>query len=110
MHINFYHYFTHSGTKQHNVRDGPVITVDGFYVRAVQKIIQYAPELPNMIQEGLKYLSKKFSNVRNRLNSVSDSSSSLLDYSEPSNLKDENFREDYIHKSFTPKNRLHLSK
>ena len=89
MHINFYQYFTYSGTKQHNVSDGPVITVDGFYVRAPQMIMQYAPEFPMMIhQEGLKYLSK-FSN--NRLNSVSDSTSGLQEYSEPSNLKDEDF-------------------
>ncbi len=88
------------------MRDGPVITVDGFYVRALQYITQHAPEIPNMIQNGLNYLSEKFINVRNRLHSAPDPTKRLQENTESSPLNNKDFHEDYIHESFHPRRRL----
>ncbi len=87
------------------MRDEPIITVDGFYVRAVQYIVQHAPELANMIKKGLEYLSKEFSNVRNGLYSAPDSTNQLQEYMDSSNLNNEVVRKRYIRKPFTAKHR-----
>ncbi len=94
------------------MRDGPIITVDGFFVEALQYIMQYAPELPNIIREGLKYLSKKLSNVGNRPYSAPDYANKLQEYEKLWNRNDRDTREDYIYKSVTTKHRrpFHSSK
>ncbi len=106
-----YLYFAHClDSKQQSVREGPIITVDGFYVKVLKYIVQYAPELPDMIHKGLKYLSKEFSNVvGNRIDSSSDSTNSLQEYVDSNNPNNEDVREDYSRKSFTPKHKLPLS-
>ncbi len=88
------------------MRDGPIITVDGFYVRALQYIIHHAPEIPNMIQNGLNYLSEKFLNVRNRLHSAPDPTKRQQENTESSPLNNKDFHEDYIHELFHPRHRL----
>ncbi len=88
------------------MRDGPVITVDGFYVRALQYITQHFPEIPNMIQKSLNYLSEKFINVRNRLHSAPDPTKRWQDNTESSPLNNKDFQEEYIHESFHSRPRL----
>ncbi len=77
------------------MREGPIITVDGFYIKVLKYIAQYVPELPDMIHRGLKYLSKEFSNVLgNRINISSDSTNSLQEYVDSNNPNNKNVRED----------------
>ncbi len=89
------------------MRDEPIKTADGFYVRAVQYIVQHTPELANMIKKGLQYLSKEFSSVRKRLYSAPDHppTNQLQEYMDSSNLNNEVFRKRYIRKPFTAKHR-----
>ncbi len=97
-------------TKQQSVSEGPVITVDGFYVEVLKYILQYAPELPDMIHKGLKYLSKEFSNaVGNRIDSSTDSTNSRQEYVDSNNPNNEKIRDDYSRKSFAPKHKLPLN-
>ncbi len=106
-----YVYFAHflDFTKQQSVKEGSIITVDEFYIEVLKYIVQYAPELPDMIQKGLKYLSKEFSNVvGNRIDNSSHSTNSLQEYVDSNNVNNEDIRKDYRRISFAPKHKLHF--